>query len=91
MAITKVELIEKMAREACVSKNVAEVAYNALLNGIVDGVKDDGVQLTGFGVFSKKDYEDRDGRNPATGEAIKIGASSTMKFKVSKKVREVLS
>ena len=56
----------------------------ALLNaGIEEGIKKDGlVQLIGFGTFQVKERSARKGRNPKTGEEIKIKASKTVSFKV---------
>jgi len=65
------------------TKAAAERAVNAVLAGIEDGIKKDGlVQLIGFGTFQVKERSARKGRNPKTGEEIKIKASKTVSFKV---------
>lgn len=88
--VSKTDLVKQMAMSACISEKTAEVAYEALLAKIVDGVQEGNVQLTGFGVFFKHHYGPRQGRNPHTGESIDIPASDTLKFKVSKKIKEIL-
>ncbi len=64
------------------SKAAAERAVNAVISGISTGLKKDGVvQLIGFGTFKVKARPARKGRNPSTGEPIKIKASKTVSFK----------
>ena len=65
------------------TKAAAERAVAAVLAGIQEGIKKDGlVQLIGFGTFQVKERSARKGRNPKTGEEIKIKASKTVSFKV---------
>ncbi len=72
------------------SKAAAERAINAVLEGIESGLKKDGgVQLIGFGTFSVKTRAARKGRNPATGEEIKIKASRTVGFKAGLALKEI--
>ena len=90
--MTKAELIEKMAKDA----NISKVAAGAALGSFVDGItkalkkKDGKFTLTGFGTFSKGRRKARTGRNPQTGEAIKIKASNTVKFKAGKKLKDAV-
>jgi DNA-binding protein HU-beta len=64
------------------SKAAAERAVNAVLQGLTTGIKKDGeAQLIGFGTFKVKTRPARKGRNPSTGEPIKIKASKTVTFK----------
>lgn len=70
------------------SKAAAERAVEAVLGGIQAGLKKDKkVQLIGFGTFSVRKRAARKGRNPQTGEEIKIKASKTVGFKVGKKLK----
>ena len=83
--MTKVEIIEKMAKAADVSK----VAANKALDSFIDSIKKtlkkgNKVTLVGFGTFSVGKRAARKGRNPQTGAAIKIKASKTPKFKAGK-------
>ena len=83
--MNKQELIDAILanKEAGIeSKAAAARAVDAVLDGIAAGIKKDGnVQLIGFGTFAVKERADRDGRNPLTGEKIKIKASKTVGFK----------
>lgn len=64
------------------TKKAAEEAVKAVLEAIATGVKKDGsVQLLGFGTFEVRKREARTGRNPKTGEPLKIAASKTIGFK----------
>jgi DNA-binding protein HU-beta len=64
------------------TKKSAEEAVKAVLEAIATGVKKDGsVQLLGFGTFEVRKREARTGRNPKTGEPLKIAASKTIGFK----------
>jgi DNA-binding protein HU-beta len=82
--MNKMQLVEKMAKEAGVSKVVAEKGLNSFLSGVRAGVKKGSVQLVGFGTFKKVKMKARKGINPQTGAAIKIPARTVMKFKASK-------
>ena len=90
--MNKADLIEAVAsnKEASMeSKAQAERAINAVLDGITHGIKKDGtVQLIGFGTFNVKTRSARKGRNPQTGEEIKIKASKTVSFKAGSALKE---
>jgi DNA-binding protein HU-beta len=73
------------------TKSQAEKAVNAVLYGIRQGLKKDkNVQLVGFGTFQTKTRKARWGRNPATGDKIKIKASKTASFKPGKDLKKYL-
>ena len=73
------------------SKAHAERAVDAVIDGIKKGLKKDkNVQLIGFGSFQIKKRKARTGRNPQTGEAIKIAASKTVSFKCGKALKEFI-
>ena len=90
--MNKQELIDAILanKEAGIeSKAAAARAVDAVLDGITAGIKKDGlVQLIGFGTFSVKERAAREGRNPLTGEKIKIKASKTVSFKVGAGLKE---
>lgn len=90
--MTKAELIEQMASDAEISKTAAGDALDALINGIVKALKskDGKITLTGFGTFSKSKRKARIGRNPRTGEEIKIKAANVAKFKAGKKLKDAI-
>lgn len=83
--MNKQELVEAvLANEAAgmESKAAAERAVKAVLEALAEGIKNDGgVQLIGFGSFVVNERKARNGRNPATGEVIKIKASKSIGFK----------
>ena len=88
--MTKAELIEKMAMDAGITKVEAGNALDSMVGGITEALKkkDGKVTLTGFGTFSKVHRKARKGRNPQTGEEIKIKASNSVKFKAGKVLKE---
>ena len=88
--MTKAELIEKMAKEAGVSKVAAGKALDSFCDGVTKALKkkDGRVTLVGFGTFQKVRRKARKGRNPQTGEAIKIKAKNVVKFKPGKKLSD---
>ena len=80
--MNKAELIEAVAKSTKLTKAAAERACNAVLDSVKKGVKKDGnVTLIGFGSFTVKKRKARMGRNPQTGEQIRIKASKTVGFK----------
>ena len=79
--MNKTELIAAVAAKTGLKKKDAEAAVNALTDVIAEALKaGDKVQLVGFGTFEVKERAARDGRNPFTGEAIKIEASKRPVF-----------
>ena len=90
--MTKAELIEKMAKDAGISKAAASSALSSFMEGVTKALKkkDGKVTLVGFGTFSKVRRKARKGRNPQTGELIKIKASNVVKFKPGKKLRDAV-
>lgn len=89
--MNKRQLIEKMAEEAGISKSNAGAVLQSLIGAITKTIKKDGkISLTGFGTFAKTKRKARKGRNPSTGEVIKIKASTFVRFKSSKALKEAL-
>ena len=88
--MTKAELIEKVAKDAEISKTAAAAALNSFIDGVTQALKkkDRKVTLVGFGTFTKVKRKARNGRNPQTGESIKIKAKNVVKFKPGKKLSE---
>lgn len=80
-SMNKSELVEAIAKAAELSKADAERALNATIDTVVKAVaKGDSVTLVGFGTFKSSKRAARTGRNPATGAAIKIAASTVPRF-----------
>ncbi|MDL1978449.1 MAG: HU family DNA-binding protein [Deltaproteobacteria bacterium] len=90
--MTKADLIENMANDAAISKAEAQKALNSLVDSITSTLKkkDGKVTLVGFGTFSKVRRKARKGRNPQTGEEIKIKARNAVKFKVGKALKDAI-
>ena len=87
--MNKTDLVNVVAAEANLSKKDAEAAVNATLAAIAGALKnDEKVQLIGFGTFEVKAVAEREGRNPKTGEVIKIAATKKPSFTASKVLKE---
>ena len=90
--MTKAELIDKMAKDAGISKVAASAALNSFIDGVTKSLKkkDGKVTLVGFGTFQKTRRKARKGRNPQTGETIKIKAANVVKFKPGKALKDAV-
>lgn len=90
--MTKAELVEKMAEDAKITKVAAGTALDSFIANVTKALKkkDGKVTLVGFGTFQKSRRKARKGRNPQTGETIKIKASNTVKFKPGKKLKDAI-
>ncbi len=90
--MTKAELVEKMAKEANISKVAAATALDSFMDGVTKALKkkEGKVTLVGFGTFMKVRRKARKGRNPQTGEEIKIKAANVIKFKAGKKLKDAM-
>lgn len=87
--MNKGELVEAVAKETKLSKAAAEKALNAVLGNMTTGLKKTGrVSIVGFGTFTVRKRKARMGRNPQTGEEIRIAASRTVGFKAGKALKE---
>ena len=89
--MNKSELIEAVAAKTSTTKKQANAMLDALLGTIVDAVADgEKVTLVGFGSFEKRDRTARQGRNPKTGEEMKIPATVVPVFSAGKEFREAV-
>ena len=89
--MNKSELIASMAQSLNSKKN-AESALNSLLDGISLALtKGDKVTLPGFGTFKTSKRKARTGRNPRTGEAVKIKAHNVPQFAPGKKLKDAIA
>ena len=86
------ELVEKLSETHGVSKAQAKSIVEDILKDIVDAAASGAeVSLPGFGKFKVKTTPEREGRNPASGENIKIAASKKLTFAASKSVKDLLN
>ncbi|NOY53117.1 MAG: HU family DNA-binding protein [Deltaproteobacteria bacterium] len=89
--MTKAELIETMASDAKISKASAAKALDSMIKSVTKTLKKGNkVTLVGFGSFSVVKRKARTGRNPKTGETIKIKAKKVPKFTPGKGLRSAL-
>jgi DNA-binding protein HU-beta len=90
--MNKAALIGKMAKDAGITKSAAACAADSFLDGIVSSLKrGQRVTLVGFGTFGVTKRKARTGRNPQTGETIKIKAKKAVKFKAGKELDHVMN
>ena len=90
--MNKSELIEAVAAGADLSKSDAGNAVDAVVESITKALKKgDKVSLVGFGTFSVRKRAARTGRNPKTGETIKIKAGKTPGFKAGKALKDAVN
>jgi DNA-binding protein HU-beta len=89
--MTKAELIDAVADGAGISKSAAAKAIDSFINGVTKALKKGTkVTLVGFGTFSVSKRKARKGRNPRTGEEIKIPASKIPKFSSGKALKQAI-
>ena len=90
--MNKLDLIAEVAKNTGLTKTDATKATDALLDAVTAALKKGGeVRLVGFGTFSVASREATTGRNPRTGEEIKIAASKQPKFKAGKTLKDALN
>jgi len=89
--MTKADLVEKMAKDAGISKAAAGKALDSFIDGVVKAVKKGNkVALVGFGTFSVAKRKARTGRNPQTGKPIQIPARKIPKFSAGKTFKDTV-
>ncbi|MGH9156513.1 MAG: HU family DNA-binding protein [Acidimicrobiales bacterium] len=92
MVVNKSDLVERVASAANVGRQQAETVINAFLDAVRTGVgSGDRVAWPGFGSFSTSDRKARTGRNPRTGEAVKIAASRAVKFAAATALKDFVN
>ena len=88
--MTKADLIEKIAKDAGISKVAAGSALQSFMDNVSKTLKkpEGKVTLVGFGTFSISKRKARKGRNPQTGEAIKMAARGVVRIRVAKAMKD---
>lgn len=90
--MNKTELIDAIAADSDESKAAVQRILDALIDNVTSAVaKGDSVQLVGFGTFASGSRAARTGRNPRTGEEIKIAAAKTVKFSAGKAFKDAVN
>ena len=87
--MNKTELVAAVAEKAEISKKDADSAVNDVIESIIEAVASkDKVQIVGFGTFEARERKEKIGKNPRTGEEIKIAASVVPAFKAGKAFKD---
>lgn len=90
--MNKSDLVDAVAAQADISKTDASASVDAVVDSITKALKKgDKVSLVGFGVFSVRKRAARQGRNPKTGQSIKIPAGKTPGFKAGKALKDAVN
>jgi DNA-binding protein HU-beta len=90
--MNKATLIDKIAGDVGITKNDAAAVVESLIEGITDALKEnERVTLVGFGTWGVTRRRARTGRNPQTGEEIRIKAKKAVRFKAGKPLEAVLN
>lgn len=90
--MNKADFVNQVAEAAQLSKADAANAVDAMVKVITQALKSgDTVTLVGFGTFEVRGRAERQGRNPKTGEAIKINASNNPAFKAGKALKDAVN
>ena len=90
--MTKADLVERVAKEADMTKKDAEqlveIVFDTIISTLNQGEK---IELRRFGSFRLRERDARKGRNPKTGEAVKIPAKRVAYFKPGKELKELVN
>jgi DNA-binding protein HU-beta len=90
--MNKAQLVEQLATELSITKAICERVLDSTIEGIKKSVKKgEDVTLVGFGTFTRTKRKARMGRNPQTGESIKVPACTVPKFRPGKAFKEFLN
>ena len=90
--MNKTELIAAVAEKAEISKKKKKKALKAFIDVVTEQLKaGDKVQVVGFGTFEVSERAAREGRNPQTGETMKIDACKAPKFKAGKALKDAIN
>ena len=90
--MNRTEFVAAVAENAEISKKDAEKAVKAFIDVVADELKKgEKVQLVGFGTFEVSTRAAREGRNPQTGETMKIAACKAPKFKAGKALKDAVA
>ena len=90
--MSKQQLVDMIAEKAGLTKADAARALDATMDSIKDALKKgEKVSLVGFGTFATSKREAREGRNPRTGETVKIAARTAATFKAGSKLKDAVN
>lgn len=87
--MTKADLINVISEKAGITRVKAETVVNTIFDTMIEALlRDDRIEIRGFGSFVNRDYEAYQGRNPRTGEVIEVEQKKLPFFKVGKELKE---
>ncbi|MDQ3130797.1 MAG: integration host factor subunit beta [Acidobacteriota bacterium] len=90
--MTKADLVERVAKEADMTKKDAEQLVEIIFDSIIASLnKGEKIELRGFGSFRVRQRNARKGRNPKTGDSVDIPAKRVAYFKPGKELKEVIN
>lgn len=89
--MNKADLVAKVASSTGLTKKAAQDAMEAMMEAVMTSIsKGDSVTLTGFGTFKASNRAARNGRNPQTGQVIKIPARTVPVFRPGKEFKDMV-
>lgn len=92
MTITKAELINIVSEKAGITRVKAETVVNTIFDSMVEALlRDDRIEIRGFGSFVNREYKSYKGRNPRTGEVIDVEEKKLPFFKVGKELKDEIN
>lgn len=90
--MTKADLVERVAAESKMTKKDAEQLVEIIFDSIIESLnKGEKIELRGFGSFRVRERNARQGRNPKTGESVKIPAKRVAYFKPGKELKDIIN
>lgn len=90
--MTKADLINLISEKAGITRIKAETVVNTIFDSMVEALmRDDRIEIRGFGSFVNRQYDARKGRNPRTGEVINVEEKKFPFFKPGKELKEDLN
>ena len=90
--ITKSQIIEELAARLGIPKTKATLVVNTILDSMVEALEEERrIEIRGFGSIKIKHYDSYTGRNPSTGEKVKVPPKKLPVFKVGKMLKEMLN
>lgn len=90
--MTKADLINLISQKAGITRVKAEAVVNTIFDSMIESLmKDDRIEIRGFGSFVNRKYEAYQGRNPRTGEVINVEGKKLPFFKMGKELKEQLN
>lgn len=90
--MTKADLINLVSEKSGITRVKAEAVVNTIFDSMIEALmKNDRIEIRGFGSFVNREYEAYKGRNPRTGEVISVDEKKLPFFKVGKELKEALN